>query len=93
MNQAQLINEIAAHTANEGVSKTAIKFVLDAQADIAQRELKKGGEVTLPGIGKLSVKTRAARNGHNPATGEAVDIPAKNVPKFSATKALKDAVE
>lgn len=92
MNQQQLIDEIAAHVANEGVSKTAIKFVLDAQADIARRELKKGGEVTLPGLGKLSVTKRAARTGRNPATGAALKIKAKNVPKFSAAKALKDAV-
>jgi len=92
MNQADLINEIAAHNANEGVSKTAIKFVLDAQAVIAQLELKKGGEVTIPGIGKLTVKTSAARKGRNPSNGEAIDIPAKQKPHFSAAKVLKDAV-
>lgn len=92
MNQAELVNEIAAHVANTGTSKASIKFVLDAQADIAQLELKKGGEVTLPGLGKLSVKSRAARTGRNPATGEEMQIAAKNVPHFSAAKALKDAV-
>ena len=92
MNQAELINEIAAHISNTGTSKAAIKFVLDAQADIAQLELKKGGEVTLPGLGKLSVKTSAARKGRNPATGAEIDIPAKKKPAFSAAKMLKDAV-
>lgn len=92
MNQAELINEIAAHTSNTGTSKAAIKFVLDAQADIAHAELKKGGEVTLPGLGKLTVKTSAARKGRNPANGAAMDIPAKTKPHFSAAKALKDAV-
>jgi DNA-binding protein HU-beta len=93
MNQAELVNEIAAHVSNTGTSKASIKFVLDAQADIAQLELKKGGEVTLPGIGKLSVKARAARNGRNPATGAALKIAAKKVPQFTAAKVLKDAVE
>lgn len=92
MNQAELINAIAAHHSNTGTSKAAIKFVLDALADIAQLVLKKGDEITLPGIGKLTVKTSAARKGRNPATGTEMDIPAKNVPKFSAAKALKDAV-
>lgn len=92
MTKQELINEIAAHTSNTGTSKASIKFVLDAQATIAQLELQKGGEVTLPGLGKLTVKSRAARTGRNPATGEEMQIAAKNVPHFSAAKALKDAV-
>jgi DNA-binding protein HU-beta len=54
--------------------------------------LQEGGEVTLPGLGKLSVKTSAARTGRNPKTGETLEIAAKNKPHFSAAKALKDAV-
>jgi len=92
MNQADLVNAIAGHYSNTGVSKTAIKFVLETAGEIAQAELAKGSEVTLPGIGKISVKTRAARSGRNPSTGEALAIPEKKVPHFSALKALKDAV-
>ncbi len=92
MNQAELINAIAANISNTGTSKAAIKFVLDAQAEVAQAELKRGNEVTLPGLGKLFVKETAARKGRNPATGAEIDIPAKKAPKFSAAKALKDAV-
>lgn len=92
MNQADLINAISEHHSNTGVSKAAIKFVLEAQGKIAQAELHLHGEVTWPGIGKLSVAERAARKGRNPATGEEIDIPAKTVPHFSAAKALKDAV-
>lgn len=40
----------------------------------------------------MTVETRAARKGRNPASGAEIDIPAKRVPKFSAAKALKDAV-
>lgn len=54
--------------------------------------LAAGGEVTLPGIGKLSVKHKEARTGRNPSSGEAIEIAAKNAPHFSAAKALKDAV-
>jgi len=92
MNQADLVNAIAEHHSNTGVSKTAIKFVLDAQADVIKAELYTGGEVTLPGVGKLSVSERAARTARNPRTGEEIAVPAKKVPKFSAIKALKDAV-
>lgn len=92
MNQADLINKISANATNEGVSKATIKWVLDQQGLAAQDELAKGGEVTLPGIGKLTVKTSAARKGRNPSTGAEIDIPAKTKPHFSAAKALKDAV-
>lgn len=92
MNQADLINAIADTSDNEGTSKRTIKWVLDTQAALIKNALASGDEVTLPGIGKLSVKNRQARKGRNPATGEEMDIPEKNVPHFSAAKALKDAV-
>ncbi len=92
MNQAELINAIADAGDNEGVSKATIKWVLDTQGDLVRHSLASGSEVTLPGLGKLSVAEKAARKGRNPKTGEDIDIPAKRVPKFSAAKALKDAV-
>lgn len=93
MNQAELIHKISTNVTNEGVSKATIKWVLEQQSLAAQDELANGGEVTLPGLGKLSVKQRAARTGRNPKTGEEMQIAAKTVPHFSAAKALKDAVE
>jgi DNA-binding protein HU-beta len=54
--------------------------------------LKAGEEVRLPGFGVFSVSHRAASTGRNPSTGKEVAIPARNVPKFSAGKGLKDAV-
>ncbi|ADE10451.1 HU family DNA-binding protein [Sideroxydans lithotrophicus] len=92
MNQAELINAIAANAPNNSTSKTTVKAVLDELAKVASAELKAGNEVTLPGLGKLTVKKSAARKGRNPATGAEMDIPAKTKPHFSAAKALKDAV-
>jgi len=46
----------------------------------------------LPGMVKLVVQKRKARMGRNPATGEAIKIPAKTVVKARIQKALKDAV-
>lgn len=96
MTKQELIDAIkqAATSRHEaGVSKVVIAAVLDTLGDVAQAELRLAGEVTLPGLGKLSVKQRAARTGRNPATGEELQIAAKSVPHFSAAKALKDAVE
>lgn len=86
------INEAATSRYDAGVSKVVIAAVLDTLGDVAQAEMQQGGEVTLPGLGKLSVKSRAARTGRNPSTGETIKINAKKVPHFSAAKALKDAV-
>lgn len=91
MNQKDLIDAIASHHANQGVSKASIKWMLEAQAEVVQSALQADEEVTLPGIGRLSLKYSEARTGRNPRTGEEVQIPAKNKPFFSAAKALKDA--
>lgn len=93
MNQKELVDAIAAYGSNTGVSKVSIKWMLEVQAEVIAREMQKGegAEVSLPGIGKISVKQSPARIGRNPATGAEISIPAKNKPHFSAAKALKDA--
>lgn len=89
MNQAELILKTAAVS---GVSKKDVEHVLKTAGDVVSDALADGGDVTLPGIGSLSVTQRAAREGRNPKTGEAIHIPAKKVPHFSAAKKLKEAV-
>jgi len=59
---------------------------------LAEKELKRSGEFVLPGMVKLVVQKRKARMGRNPATGEAIKIPAKTVVKARIAKQLKDAV-
>jgi DNA-binding protein HU-beta len=89
MNQSELVITTAQVS---GVSKKEVEHVLKTAGDVIAAHLAEGGEVPLPGLGKLSVKARAAREGRNPATGEALQIAAKKVPHFSPAKALKDAV-
>lgn len=89
MNQKDLIDAIA----NAGeVSKADTEHILKTLGAVVATELQAGGDVTLPGIGKLSVKHSPARAGRNPATGETIQIAAKKKPAFSAAKALKDAL-
>ncbi len=59
---------------------------------LAEKELKRNGEFTMPGIVKLVVQKRKARMGRNPATGEPIKIPAKTVVKARVVKQMKDAV-
>ena len=72
-------------------NKTA-RGLLDNLSSIAIAEVKKNGMFVLPGIGRLVRVERKARMGRNPATGEAIKIPAKKVVKFRVAKAAKEAI-
>ena len=73
-----------------GLAKAQIGKVLDELATLAYAEAK--NTFVIPGIGKLVLVQRAARTGRNPATGEAIQIPAKKVVKFRVAKVCKDAI-
>ncbi len=89
MNKSELIDAIAA---SSDLTKAASGRALDATVNAITKELKKKGQVSLVGFGTFSVKTRAARTGRNPQTGETIKIKAANIPSFKAGKGLKDAV-
>lgn len=89
MNKNDLISNVAA-AAN--MSKGDAAEAVEATLNSISSELANGGEVRLVGFGTFSVSHRAASQGRNPRTGEAMMIPASNNPKFKAGKALKDAV-
>jgi DNA-binding protein HU-beta len=89
MNKADLV-EVVSKSA--GISKSASEKVLDGAIDAIKGALKKGHSVTLMGFGTFRVGKREARAGRNPRTGEEIRIKAARVPKFSAGKALKDAL-
>lgn len=63
---------------------------LNRLGDIMAAELLAGGEVPLPGIGKLVVKQTAARKGRNPKTGETLDIPASRKVVVNLGKEFKE---
>ena len=86
-------SELFSHFAEKfEVKRTQSREFFDELAALAEKELKRSGEFTLPGMVKLVVQKRKARMGRNPATGEAIKIPAKTVVKARIQKALKDAV-
>jgi DNA-binding protein HU-beta len=68
--------------------KTSAAY-LEALATLAHKEAKNG--FTIPGVGKLVIRSYKARMGRNPQTGEAIKIPAKRRLKFVVAKAAKDA--
>jgi DNA-binding protein HU-beta len=89
MTKKELIERIASHT---DVPKSDIDRVLNALVQHVSDALATDDSIVLPGLGKFSVKQRAARTGRNPQTGEAIAIAACNVAVFKPAKALKDAI-
>jgi len=89
MTKSQTIGALAEKL---GKSKKEVVEMMDALVSLAYAETKKSGEFTVPGLGKLQKKHRAARMGRNPATGEQIQIKAKTVVKFRVAKAAKDAI-
>lgn len=89
MNKNELVSAVAEAA---GVSKGDAQSAVDAVFSVITGELKSGGDVRLVGFGNFTVSKREASTGRNPQTGAEVKIPARNVPKFSAGKGLKDAV-
>ncbi len=75
-----------------GVSKKEAEEHYMALVNLLYKEIKRSGEVMLPGLGKMAKKHRNARTGRNPMTGETIQIPAKTVLKFTVNKAAKDAL-
>ena len=89
MTQTQIIRELSEEAQ---VPTKTVKQLLTTFAEMAVRETKKKGVFVMPGIGRLVRQERKARTGRNPATGEAIKIPAKKVVKFRLAKSVKDAI-
>lgn len=75
------------------LSKKDVELVIETMLDQVTKFLQGGDKVTFTGFGTFRVSNRASREGINPQTKEKITIPAMNVPKFTAGKALKEAVK
>ncbi len=89
MNKTELIEAIVKET---GLKKKDAEAALGATICAIETALAKGDKVQLVGFGTFETKTRAAREGRNPKTGETIKIAASKYPAFSAGKAFKDKV-
>lgn len=89
MGKAELVLFVAEKA---GLSKADATRALDATLEGITEGLKNSGKVALVGFGTFSAKERAAREGINPLTKEAIKIPAKTVASFKAGSKLKDAI-
>ncbi len=89
MNKSELIDAIAK---DAGITKVAARLALNSFVTSVTAALKKEEKVALVGFGTFSVSKRAARQGINPSTKAAINIPAKKVAKFKAGAELATAV-
>ncbi len=89
MNKAELIAKIAE---DSGITKVQAEKALGAFTGAVSNSLKSGTKIALVGFGTFDVSARAARVARNPRTGEPINVPAMNVPRFKAGKGLKEAV-
>ena len=89
MNKAELASHVAAETS---VPKAKADSVVNAVFAAIGEALARGEKVTIAGFGSFATRSRSARQGRNPATGESIAIPASTAPSFKAGKALRDTV-
>jgi len=89
MNKGELVEAVAK---SEKCSKAAAESAVNAVLDAVKKGVKKDRKVQLAGFGTFSVRTRKARMGRNPRTGEKIRIKASKTVGFKAGKALRDAV-
>ncbi len=89
-NKMDLVEKVATTI---GCTKADGERAVEAVIDMITDMLKKGEEVSIAGLGIFEAKMRAGRTGRNPRTGETIQIKAMKVPKFRASKTLKDSVK
>ena len=89
MNQAELIADVAERA---GLTKADAGKALEALIGSITDALKQGDEVRIAGFGTFGISERGERQGRNPQTGAQITIAASKAAKFSAGKAVKDAL-
>lgn len=90
MNKAELVAAIASKTKT---SRSQVESYLEVTLSIIQKTVSKGEEVKLVGFGSFSKAERKPKTARNPKTGQAIQLPSTNVPRFKPGKEFKDIVK
>lgn len=88
MIRSELVQRLA--DANSGLKQSEVEQIVDIFFDEIVEQLAKGGRVELRGFGAFSTRSRDARVGRNPRTGESVSVKAKRVPYFKSGKEMRE---
>jgi len=89
MNKAEFTSAVADAA---DMTKAEAERAIEAVFNVIKKSLKSAQDVSLVGFGTFTVRSRAARTGRNPRTGEEIQIAASKVPAFKPGKGLKDAI-
>ena len=92
MTKAELVEQVA-DAVGPSVTKRECGLMVDAFLDALKEALARGDGIELRGFGTFKVRHRKARSGRNPRTGEAVEVPARDVPVFKPSRDLRSRVE
>jgi len=76
-----------------GLNKRESKDMIDAFFDLISQKLVDGEDVKISGFGNFQIRTKAARPGRNPRTGESIPIEARRVVTFHASHKLKEHIQ
>lgn len=90
MNKAEFINAISEES---NFSKKDVANMFETMTKVITDTLKANDKITLAGFGTFETRSRAAREGRNPHTGETINIAAKRVPAFKASGKLKESIQ
>jgi DNA-binding protein HU-beta len=89
VNKSRLVREVSRRT---GADPAQVASILDALLDAIRDTVAKGERIALSGFGAFERIRRNPRTGRNPHTGEAVKIPARNVPTFRPGTKFRESV-
>ncbi|MDH5457871.1 MAG: HU family DNA-binding protein [Nitrospinota bacterium] len=90
MTKDELIGAVAKSVKDSALSKRLTADVLDAAFDVIGKSIKKEKRFAYPGFGTFTVRSRKARTGRNPQTGEAIKIKASKTVGFKPAPTLKN---
>ena len=90
MNKAEMADRLAART---GLNKVSARDAVDSMFAVIDEARANGEEVRIAGFGTFTARTRPARTGRNPRTGEAISISTSKSPSFKAGTVIRDAVD
>ena len=89
MTKAEIIEQVSSGT---GLTKIEAEAIINGFMATVISAVQRGGSVELRGFGSFRAQHRAARTARNPVTGETVDVAARYVPVFKASKNFREAV-
>ena len=90
MTKSDLVEKLAESLTN--LTKKECEVIVDTVFHNMKDALHRGEKIEIRGFGSFTVRTRRAKEGRNPKTGEKVAIPEKRIPFFKVGKELREMV-